>query len=361
MKNIPHSPALFSYPEALVLLYLYHHTHLIIPSYLIELENLKKLSFISVLYGSNLFQETPSLISSKLTKKYSSLLAKYAVPKNGYCLIKKDHKQYIQFMEQYVNDYKNGLFMQNPFNFFSFSHSWEHFVSLIHKNQEKYGDVFLLENQPNLPAIRDLSNSVRWPECVFWALLNEKMEMKSIQINFARKAASPNGEERLCHISDQDILDIPTISLEIAILKSIRNSPHSSWEYCGIEIREEKQIIDEETIPVFKVFYKGHPIPFKGFSAQLCLLIFLVKHRGANQKIQTFIQALNEWYKTHKNHLKWENNKNILDNLENYRSEILNKFHRACDTYQTSIDFKITVGKKGLRLYPSSSNSSKST
>lgn len=122
MKNIPHSPALFSYPEVLVLLYLYHHTHLIIPSHLIELENLKKLSCTSVLYRSNLLQELPFLISSKLTTKYYSLLAKYAVPRNGYCLIKKDHKQYTQFIKQYVNDYKKGLFMQNPYNFFSFSH-----------------------------------------------------------------------------------------------------------------------------------------------------------------------------------------------------------------------------------------------
>ena len=52
---------LLSYPEALVLLYLYHHPFIVIPSYLIKLQNLKQLPVLEVIYGKNLLTELPTV------------------------------------------------------------------------------------------------------------------------------------------------------------------------------------------------------------------------------------------------------------------------------------------------------------
>lgn len=342
---------LLSYPEALVLLYLYHHPFIVIPSYLIELQNLKQLPVLEVIYGKNLLTELPTVTAGSEKPDHDKKRALYHIPINGYCLVKKSKDSFKKFLAHYLSAYREHKFTQNPFNYFSFVHSWGNTVSFLNNQKEKLGPSFSITPQL-LSGEESLKNpSARWVECILFALLREKLTLQGAEISFL-----DYNQENLSQNQVEAILDYPHFRFTVELLRPLRKTAATLIEYCGIEITCPEESLSSFDYSKLNVYYKEHLIPFETDSVQFFFLQFLVMYRGEVKSVKTFQEELKQWLKKVSISKRNPMSGNIIKRLESYRIETLKKFRKIASQYHVSVDFDITVGKTGLYLHPKTKN-----
>lgn len=345
---------LLSYPEALVLLYLYHHPFIVIPSYLIELQNLKKLPSLEVIYGKNLLTELPTVTARAEKPDHGKKRAQYHIPINGYCLVKKSKDSFKKFLALYLSAYREHKFIQNPLNYFSFVHSWGNTVSFLNNQKEKFGPSFSITPQL-LSGEESLKNlSARWVECVLFALLSEKIALQGAEISFL-----DHNQENLHQNQVEAILDYPHFRFTVELLQPLRKTAATLTEYCGIEFAYPEESLSSFDYSKLKVYYKEHRIPFETDSIQFFFLQFLVMYRGEVKSVKTFQEELKQWLKKVATSKRNPMSGNIIKRLESYRIETLKKFRKIASQYHVSVDFDITVGKTGLYLHPKTKDTPK--